>query len=123
MIHGRPLFARLKAALATSHPLWCELGGGLGGGSRVGKSQHHYFADGNDHSDHAELRPGQAPELVLQPALLADGHSRRFVARPTEGADHDRLFALAEGYYSGYSRYAANTDGARLIPVLGLMPT
>jgi hypothetical protein len=47
MIHGRPPFARLKAALATSHPLWCELGGGLGGGGRVGKSQHHYFTDGS----------------------------------------------------------------------------
>ncbi len=50
------------------------------------------------------------------------GRSRRFVARPTEGADHDRLFALAEGYYSGYSRYAANTDGVRVIAVLRLTP-
>jgi hypothetical protein len=32
------------------------------------------------------------------------------------------LFALAEGYYSGYTTYAANTNGVRTIQVMRLTP-
>ena len=39
--------------------------------------------------------------------LSADGNGGRFFVQPTEGADHDRLFMLAEGRYSGYGKYAA----------------
>jgi hypothetical protein len=44
------------------------------------------------------------------------------VARPTEGADHDRLFALMERYFPNFTNYAANTNGIRAIPVLRLTP-
>jgi len=42
--------------------------------------------------------------------------------RATEGADHDRLFALAEGYAANFTAYAANSNGIRTIPVLRLTP-
>jgi hypothetical protein len=32
------------------------------------------------------------------------------------------LYALAEGYYAGYTTYALNTEGIRTIPVMRLMP-
>jgi hypothetical protein len=57
--------------------------------------------------------------------LFADGRSDSggsFVARPTEGADRDRLFALMERYSANFTNYAANTKGIRTIPVLRLTP-
>lgn len=57
--------------------------------------------------------------------LLADGaegRGGRFIARPAEGADRDRLFALAERYLSNYTAYAGKTNGIREIPVLRLTP-
>ncbi len=57
--------------------------------------------------------------------LFADGRSDSdgsFIARPTDGADHDRLFALVERYASNFNSYAANTNGIRTIPVLRMTP-
>lgn len=57
--------------------------------------------------------------------LFADGRSDSggtFIACPTDGADHDRLFALAERYAANFTSYAANTNGIRTIPVLRLTP-
>jgi len=57
--------------------------------------------------------------------LFADGRSDSggtFTARPTDGPDHDRLFALAERYARNFTSYAANTNGIRTIPVLRLTP-
>jgi deazaflavin-dependent oxidoreductase (nitroreductase family) len=88
-----------------------------------------YFTDGDDviliASNYGQAKhPSWYYNLLKHPEceLLADGRSGRFVARPTEGADHDRLFALAEGSYSGYTTYAANTNGVRTIQVLRLTP-
>jgi len=33
-----------------------------------------------------------------------------------------RLYALAEGYYAGYTTYASKTDGVRTIQVMLLTP-
>jgi deazaflavin-dependent oxidoreductase (nitroreductase family) len=57
--------------------------------------------------------------------LFADGRrysGGSFIARPTDGADHDRLFALAERYAANFTSYAAKTNGIRAIPVLRLTP-
>jgi deazaflavin-dependent oxidoreductase (nitroreductase family) len=71
-----------------------------------------------------EKQPGWYYNLVNHPQceLRAGRRGGRFVARRTEGADRDRLYALAERHYSGYATYAANTDGVRTIPVLRLAP-
>ena len=88
-----------------------------------------YFTDGDDviliASNYGQVNhPGWYYNLLKHPEceLLADGRSGRFVARPAEVADRDRLFALAEAYYSGYARYAANTNGIRTIRVMRLAP-
>lgn len=57
--------------------------------------------------------------------LFADGRSDSggtFVARLTEGVDHERLLALAERYMSNFKAYVVNTQGIRDIPVLRLTP-
>ncbi|HYB37318.1 MAG TPA: nitroreductase/quinone reductase family protein, partial [Mycobacterium sp.] len=61
------------------------------------------------------------PECELL-ANGAEGRGGRFVARSTEGADHDRLLALAEGYCPNYAAYEARTNGIRTIPLLRLTP-
>ena len=88
-----------------------------------------YFTHGNDviliASNYGQAKyPSWYYNLLKHPEceLLANGRSGRFVARSTEGDDHDRLFALAEGYYSGYGTYATRTNGVRPIPVLRLTP-
>jgi deazaflavin-dependent oxidoreductase (nitroreductase family) len=88
-----------------------------------------YFTDGNDviviASNYGQAKhPSWYYNLLKHPEceLLADGRSGRFIARLTEGADHNRLLALAEGYYSGYTTYAANTNGVRTIQVMRLTP-
>jgi deazaflavin-dependent oxidoreductase (nitroreductase family) len=88
-----------------------------------------YFTDGDDviviASNYGQAKhPSWYYNLLEHPEceLLTDGRRSRFIARPTEGADHDRLFALAEGYYSGYTTYAANTNGVRTIQVMRLTP-
>jgi hypothetical protein len=57
--------------------------------------------------------------------LFADGRTDSggsFVAHPTHGADHDRLYALMERFSTNFTKYATNTDGIRAIPVLRLTP-
>jgi deazaflavin-dependent oxidoreductase (nitroreductase family) len=89
-----------------------------------------YFCDGDDvilvaSSYGREKHPSWYYNLLAHPEceLLPEGaedRAGRFVARPTDDADRDRLYALAVGYYSGYATYAANTNGVRTIPVLRL---
>ena len=91
-----------------------------------------YFTDGDDviliASNYGQAKhPNWYYNLLKNPncQLFADGRTNSggsFIARPTEGADHDRLFALAEGYASNFKSYAANTRGIRAIPVLRLTP-
>ncbi|MGD0455343.1 MAG: nitroreductase/quinone reductase family protein [Solirubrobacteraceae bacterium] len=54
--------------------------------------------------------------------LEAMGRSGSYVARETDGEDHDRLFELAKLVYSGYSDYERRTAGIRRIPVMRLSP-
>jgi deazaflavin-dependent oxidoreductase (nitroreductase family) len=56
------------------------------------------------------------PEVTL----TSGGRSGRYRAREAEGAERDRLFALAEQLYAGYGLYAARAG--RVIPVLVLSP-
>ena len=91
-----------------------------------------YFTDGDDviliASNYGQVKhPSWYYNLLKNPRceLFADGRSDSggtFVARPTEGADHDRLFALMERYSPNFTNYAANIDGIRAIPVLRLTP-
>ncbi len=46
----------------------------------------------------------------------------RYSIRETEGAERERLFALAEELYAGYGLYRERA-GDRVIPVLALSPT
>lgn len=88
-----------------------------------------YFTDGDDviliASNYGQTKhPSWYHNLMKNPhcELFARGRGGRFVARPTTGADHDRLFALAEHAYGNFRQYKANTDGLRDIPVLRLTP-
>jgi deazaflavin-dependent oxidoreductase (nitroreductase family) len=91
-----------------------------------------YFTDGDDviliASNYGQAKhPSWYYNLLKTPncQLFADGRSDSggsFIARPTDGADHDRLFALGERYASNFTSYAENTNGVRTIPVLRLMP-
>ena len=88
-----------------------------------------YFTVGDDviliASNYGQAKhPGWYYNLLKHPEceLLADGRGGRFVARPAEGADRDRLFTLAQGYYSGYTAYAENTSGIRTIQLMRLTP-
>lgn len=71
-----------------------------------------YFTDGDDviliASNYGQRNhPSWYYNLLKPPRCrLFDGrmdHGGSFVARATEGADHDRLFALAEGYASNFT--------------------
>ena len=91
-----------------------------------------YFTDGDDviliASNYGQAKhPGWYHNLLKHPecellANGAEGRGGRFVARSTEGADHDRLLALAEGYCPNYAAYEARTNGIRTIPLLRLTP-
>ncbi|BBY83644.1 nitroreductase family deazaflavin-dependent oxidoreductase [Mycolicibacterium pulveris] len=91
-----------------------------------------YFTDGDDviliASNYGQAKhPAWYHNLLKNPRceLFADGRpdqGGRFVARATEGADHDWLFGLAEGYASNFKSYAALTRGVRSIPVMRLTP-
>ncbi len=91
-----------------------------------------YFTDGDDviliASNYGQTRhPSWYYNLLNNPRceLFADGRTDsagHFVARLAEGADRDRLFALAEGYASNFASYAAKTDGIRTINVFRLSP-
>jgi deazaflavin-dependent oxidoreductase (nitroreductase family) len=88
-----------------------------------------YFTDGDDvvlmaSSYGREHHPGWYYNLVAHPAceLRVGPRGGAFVARPVEGPERDRLFALAADHYRGYDNYAERTDGVRTIPVLRLTP-
>jgi deazaflavin-dependent oxidoreductase (nitroreductase family) len=91
-----------------------------------------YFTDGDDviliASNYGQARhPSwyynllKSPRCQLFPEGRVDGGGQ-FIARPTEGEDRDRLFALAEGYVSNFASYAVKTDGVRSITVFRLTP-
>lgn len=91
-----------------------------------------YFTDGDDviliASNYGQARhPNWYYNLLRHPRcqLFADGRSDsggNFVAHQTDGADHDRLLALAASYMSNFAAYVAKTQGIRTIPVLRLTP-
>jgi deazaflavin-dependent oxidoreductase (nitroreductase family) len=88
-----------------------------------------YFTDGDDviliASNYGGARhPGWCYNLLAHPEceLHIGQRGGSFVARETEGADRDRLFALAVDLYPGYGKYAERTDGVRTIRVLRLTP-
>jgi deazaflavin-dependent oxidoreductase (nitroreductase family) len=88
-----------------------------------------YFTDGDAvilmASSYGRTKhPGWYHNLIADSEceLFADGQWRTFVAAATDGDERARLYALAEGYYSGYTTYALNTDGIRTIPVMRLTP-
>jgi deazaflavin-dependent oxidoreductase (nitroreductase family) len=91
-----------------------------------------YFTDADDviliASNYGQAKhPSWYYNLLKNPRcqLFADGRGDSggsFVACSTGGANHDRLFALAERYFTNFTNYAANTDGIRTIPVLRLTP-
>jgi deazaflavin-dependent oxidoreductase (nitroreductase family) len=101
-------------------------------GARTGRRRETplvYFTDGDDvvlmaSSYGRDHHPGWYYNLVAHPAceLRVGPHGGPFVARETEGAERERLFALATEHYHGYGSYAERTAGTRTIPVLRLTP-
>jgi len=88
-----------------------------------------YFTDGDDviliASSYGRAKtPAWYFNLKANPdvRLEADGRSAAYLARETEGAERDRLFALARELYSGYGDYEERTAGIRRIPVMRLSP-
>jgi deazaflavin-dependent oxidoreductase (nitroreductase family) len=88
-----------------------------------------YFTDGDDvilmASNYGGARhPGWYHNLLAHPAceLHIEPRGGRFVAREAQGADRDRLFALAVDLFSASRRYAEQTVGVRTIPMLRLTP-
>ena len=91
-----------------------------------------YFTDGDDviliASNYGQTRhPSWYYNLLKNPQcqLFPEGRTDRgghFVARLTEGEDHDRLFAPRGGYASNFASYAVKTDGVRTINVFRLSP-
>ncbi len=88
-----------------------------------------YFSDGDDviliASSYGKAKfPAWYYNIKANPdvTLEAMGRAGSYVARETEGEDHDRLFELAKRVYSGYEDYAQRTAGIRRIPVMRLSP-
>jgi deazaflavin-dependent oxidoreductase (nitroreductase family) len=88
-----------------------------------------YFTDGDDvilmASNYGGARhPSWYHNLLAHPdcELHIGQRGGSFVARAAEGAERDRLYALAVDLYQGYARYAQQTDGIRTIGVLRLTP-
>lgn len=88
-----------------------------------------YFTDGDDvilmASNYGGARhPGWYHNLLAHPEceLHIGPRGGSFVARETEGAERDRLYALAVDLNPGYAKYAQQTDGIRTIRVLRLTP-
>lgn len=57
------------------------------------------------------------PEVTLS----GGGHTGRFLARETTGAERDRLWGLAKQHTRAYAQYEGTTQG-REVPVLALTP-
>jgi len=88
-----------------------------------------YFNDGDDviliASSYGKAKfPAWYYNIKANPdvRLEAMGRSGTYVARETEGEDHDRLFELATKVYTGYNDYKRRTEGIRRIPVMRLSP-
>ena len=88
-----------------------------------------YFTDGDDvilmASNYGGARhPSWYHNLLAHPEceLHIGQRGGSFVARAAEGAERDRLYALAVDLYQGYAKYAQQTDGIRTIGVLRLAP-
>src|ERR1700683_439704 len=88
-----------------------------------------YFNDGDDviliASSYGKAKfPAWYYNIKANPEvrLEAMGRSGSYVARETEGEDHDRLFELAPKVYTGYNDYNRRTEGIRRIPVMRLSP-
>ncbi len=91
-----------------------------------------YFTDGDDviliATNYGRAQqPSWYHNLLKDPEceLLADGvegRGGRFIAHLTEGADRDRLFALAQRYSPNYAIYADKAAGVREMPVFRLAP-
>jgi deazaflavin-dependent oxidoreductase (nitroreductase family) len=88
-----------------------------------------YFTDGGDvilmASNYGGARhPSWYHNLLAHPEceLHIGQRGGSFLANETEGAERDRLYALAADLYSGYAKYAQQTDGIRTIRVLRLTP-
>lgn len=86
-----------------------------------------YFTRGDDvvlvaSSFGRDAHPAWYLNLAADPhaQLLCRGYRGEFVARETDGAERDELFALADRLYGGYSLYQAGTE--RKIPVMVLSP-
>jgi deazaflavin-dependent oxidoreductase (nitroreductase family) len=88
-----------------------------------------YFTDGDDvilmASNYGGARhPSWYHNLLAHPEceLHIGPRGGSFLARETEGAERDRLYALAVDLYRGYAKYGEQTDGIRTIRVLRLTP-
>lgn len=124
-----PTLARLTNGRVTSIPvlpiLLLHHVGAKSGQPRV--SPLVYFTDGDDVVLIASNYGGKKhpawfhnvkanPEVTLE----ARGRKGRYRARIAEGAERDRLFALAKAHSIAYQRYESITD--RKIPVVVLSP-
>jgi deazaflavin-dependent oxidoreductase (nitroreductase family) len=89
-----------------------------------------YFTDGNDvilaaTNGGRERHPAWYHNLLAHPECELHIGSRggRFVAREAEGADRDRLYALAvDRFMKGWAVYEQRTSGIRTIPFMRLTP-
>jgi deazaflavin-dependent oxidoreductase (nitroreductase family) len=101
-------------------------------GARSGKRRETpllYFTDGDDviltASNYGGSRhPGWYHNLVAHPQceLRIGRRGGSFLAHEIEGAERDRLFALAGDLYLGYANYAQRVESIRTIRVLRLTP-
>jgi deazaflavin-dependent oxidoreductase (nitroreductase family) len=101
-------------------------------GARSGKRRETpllYFTDGDDviltASNYGGTRhPGWYHNLVAHPEceLRIGRRGGSFLAHEIEGAERDRLFALAGDLYLGYANYAQRVEGIRTIRALRLTP-
>jgi deazaflavin-dependent oxidoreductase (nitroreductase family) len=88
-----------------------------------------YFTDGEDvilmASSFGRPRyPAWYHNLKASPdvTLYSRGRQGRYRAQETEGADRDRLYALAAQMYRGYATYEDRVEGIRRVPVMRLSP-
>lgn len=89
-----------------------------------------YFTDGDDvilmASNYGRAQnPNWYYNLLAHPEceLHIGRRGGRFVTHETEGADRDRLFALAISLLVASRKYAQRTHGVRTIPMLRLTPS
>ncbi len=88
-----------------------------------------YFTDGDDvilmASSFGRPRyPAWYHNLKAHPevTLYSRGRAGRYRGAETEGAERDRLYALASQMYRGYEVYEDRVEGIRRVPVMRLSP-